>query len=331
MPAAGEDSLVAWLARELHPGIGDDTATLPAGRLVVTVDSQVEGTHFQPGTDPRLVARRLVLVNLSDLAAAGAQPKAAVLALIAPADFPHRRFIAAVRDTASAYGMPLLGGDVARGPLLAASLTTFGEPNLSRGRPRVTARTLGRPGDQLWVGGTLGEAALGTALLARGARADLRSVYFPTELALTGGRLRTAARRAVLRQLAPTPQLALGSWLASQPRAAAIDISDGLAKDLERLCRASNCGARLELHNLPAAPHHADLARHLGLDPLALVLGGGEDYVLLFALPHSRKPPAEHAAVSIGQLVASPGTQLVTADGLERKLEPVGWDHLSTV
>src|SRR6185295_17407006 len=135
------------------------------GEWALTVDSQIEGTHFLAGLDPAVVARRLLAVNVSDLAAVGAVPAYGLLALSAPPGFDHRRFFRALGAQAKRYGIALGGGDLARAPIVVASLTLLGRRRAARWLRRDTAR----PGDALWIGGTLGESALGRLLLERGA------------------------------------------------------------------------------------------------------------------------------------------------------------------
>lgn len=137
-----------------------------------------------------------------------------------------------------------------------------------------------------------------------------------------------SARRAVRRHLLPAPQLELSGWLARRPRAAAIDVSDGVALDLRRLGRESGVGAVVEAAALPLAAGFPELCRRLGRDPLALALGGGEDYVLLFALPPGRHPPARFGCRRIGEIAAGRRLTLVV-DGRRRALPALGWDHLA--
>jgi thiamine-monophosphate kinase len=342
----GEDRLTAWLRRRLGPEslIGDDAAALPAASLMArggavvaaTVDQQIEGVHFPPGLDPAVVARRLLAVNLSDLAAVGAEPAYALLVLAAAPGFDHRRFLGALAAACARHGTVLAGGDLAAlpapgasgGPGLTAGLTLIGR--LPPGGAWL-ARGAARPGDALWVGGTLGESAAGRHLLARGARLAGRRVELPAALGLAGG-LAAAARRAIRRHLAPAPQLALGHALGRLATAnpghppAAIDVSDGLARDLGRLCRESNAGAEVDLPALPLAPRAGALAARLGLDPLDLALGGGEDYVLLFTLPEGAEPPLP-GATRIGRVTAGRGLT-ATGHGPPRPLAESGWDHL---
>jgi thiamine-monophosphate kinase len=336
----GEDRLLAWLRRRLdrtrptpRPLIGDDAAVLPAGGpFAVTVDSQIEGVHFVPGLDPALVARRLLAVNLSDLAAMGAEPAFAFLALAAAPGFDHRRFFRSLLAACAGQRLRLAGGDLARSPegRLIATLTLLGR---KRGGSRWVHRAGAAPGHQLWLGGSVGEAAAGRLLIGSGARPAAGGVALPPEW--SGGRggsrrLAAAARRAVRRHLAPRPQLALGRWLGRQAAGAAIDVSDGVARDLSRVCRASGVGARIEAACLPLAAEFGSLCAALGADALELALRGGEDYVLLFTLPGSVGPPARFGCVRIGTITARRRLTIAAAGGgPARVLAADGWDHLA--
>jgi thiamine-monophosphate kinase len=329
-----EDRLLAWLRREIgrsgRPLVGDDAALLPRGAWAVTVDSQIAGVHVDADLDPALLARRLLAVNLSDLAATGALPAYALLALSAVRGFDHRRFFRAFLGACRGHGLELAGGDLATHPSATTATLTL----LGRRRPggRWLARGSARPGDALWLGGTVGESAAGRALLEAGARWAGAAVRLPAGWAggERGGKsLGAAARRAVRRHLLPAPQLELSGWLARQGRAAAIDVSDGLALDLRRLCRESGAGAVIEAAALPLAPGFAALCNRLGRDPLALALGGGEDYVLLFALPPGRHPPPRYRCQRLGEVARGDRLMLVV-DGRERPLPELGWDHLKT-
>lgn len=329
-----EERLVAWLAASAGrtSAIGDDTATLPRprGAPVVTVDQQIEGVHFPAGLDPVIVARRLLAVNLSDLAASGAIPRHAFLALAAPAEFPHRRLFTALLAAAERHRVALAGGDLARSPTLHLSLTLIGEKlpgEAPLGRDRA------RAGDAIWVGGTLGESANGQRLVARGARLHRSAVVLPPSLRLRG-ELRTAARRAVRRHLEPTPQLELGRWLArlGPGRAgAAIDLSDGFAKDLHRICATSGTGARIDAAALDACapPGFAELCGSLNEEPTALIRGGGEDYVLLFTLRGRLEPPERFGCRRVGIVTRERAVRTIDGRGRARRLAARGWDHLA--
>ncbi len=322
-----EDRLLSWLRRRSESGtapfLGDDGAILaPSDEIAVTVDQQIEGVHFLPGIDCAVFARRLLRVNLSDLAAMGASPRYAFLALATPAGFDHRRFFRALLAESRRFGVRLAGGDLAHASTVHASLTLIGER--AGGWLR---RANARQGDTLWLGGGIGESAAGCALVARGATFDGRRARLPRGLRLPG-RLAAAARRAVRRHLLPEPQLVLSAWLATRRRAAAIDISDGLSRDLHRLCRESDVGAEIDVERLPLAPRAAELALALGGEALDWALGGGEDYVLLFALPPGDAPPSELGCTPIGRIVAGRAVRMKKG-GASRPLRDIGFDHLT--
>jgi len=331
-PLAGEDRLLHWLRTRLDGSlIGDDAAVLPAGGpFAVTMDSQIAGVHFQPDLDPALIARRLLAVNLSDLAAMGAQPAYAFLALATPPGFDHRRFFRAFLAACRRASLRLAGGDLAASPQTVATLTLMGT---KPARSRWVRRSGAAPGHALWLGGAVGESAAGRLLIERGARPRSgRTVDLPAgPLAAAPAVLRTAARRAVRRHVLPTPQLDLGSWLGRQREGAAIDVSDGVARDLHRLCRESSAGtkigAAIGADHLPFSARFHDLCAVLGADPLALALGGGEDYVLLFTLPSGIVPPGSFACRKIGSITRTP-TITLEQGGAVRRLPAMGWDHL---
>ncbi|MBV8199953.1 MAG: thiamine-monophosphate kinase [Acidobacteria bacterium] len=363
----GEDRLLRWLRRQLAapraarrrpgaqhprhppspgaPSIGDDAAILPAGGpFAVTVDSQIAGVHFVPGLDAAVIAERLLAVNLSDLAAMGAAPTYAFLALTAAPGFDHRRFFRALAAACSRHRLRLAGGDLSRppsgtsaAPLAADRARAAAAPVIATltllGRHRRGARWLRRAGaaagHRLWLGGTVGESAAGRLLVGAGARLAAGRVTLPAPCAGWEGRrpLAGAARRAVRRHLLPQPQLALGRWLAGQSAGAAIDVSDGVSRDLYRLCGESAVGARIEAAALPLAPHFTSLCAELGAEPEQLALGGGEDYVLLFTLPAGIEPPARFGCRAIGTITAARRLSLV-AGRETRELPVAGWDHL---
>lgn len=329
-PAAGEDRLIDWLRAQpwvrADDLIGDDaTLTEWRGGLALTVDHQIEGTHFPAGTAADQIGRRLARVALSDLAAVGARPELALLALAGPPELDHRRFFQALLEECRDFHVRLAGGDLATAPVISASLTLLGS-RFRRGR--WIRRTNGRPGDRLWLGGPTGLSRLGRRLLEMGATWREASVHLPATLGLADEESRGVAREALNRHLLPSPQIELGGWLAARRRAAAIDVSDGLALDLHRLCRASGCGARLEADRLrPAAPFRS-LAERLAIDPWEAVLAGGEDYVLLFSLPRRLRPPSQLRCTEVGELTAEAGRVTLEQRGTSRPLDAAGWDHL---
>ncbi len=338
----GEEAFVAWLRRlDPHSPIGDDTAELrPArksSRLIVTVDQQIEGTHFAPGIDLATFGRRLLRVNLSDLAASGATPRWGFLALALPPEVDPKPIVRALANDAKRFGVVLAGGDVARSEVLSASLTLLGE---KEPRDATLARDRAKAGHALWLGGTVGESALGCELLLRNhedesvSKQDQESESKEAKGFHRRERLETAARRAVRRNLLPVPQLELGRWLAGLGRraGACIDVSDGLAKDLRRMCTASGVGAEIDLGLLKKAtpPRFEEVAEALGLDPIAVALAGGEDYVLLFTLPASVSPPSRFRCVRVGRIVRGRHLAMIDGAGEQMTLPRLGWDHLDS-
>lgn len=327
MDLGSEDRLHTWLRKQLSDQgferLGDDGAILPAGGpWNLTVDHQIAGVHFPSDLDPARIARRTLAVNLSDLAAMGAQPRFAFLALSCPPTFDTHRFFSALLNACKHYGVELAGGDLARSHHVAAVLMVVGQ---LAPRGRWVRRNSGRVEDRLWLGGPVGLAPLGQHLVKRGASFVGRGIDLPRGLALSpaGQKL---ARRAVRRHLLPRPQLDLGAWLSRRRRAAAIDVSDGLAMDLHRLCRESQVGAEVFTSELPVDPRFDELCSALQLDPLQVLLGGGEDYVLLFAISPRLQPPAIYGCSPLGRLVAGRRLSLHDVEGTH-PLPTLGWDH----
>ncbi|MDE2688968.1 MAG: thiamine-phosphate kinase [Acidobacteriota bacterium] len=327
--AGGEDRLIAWLAGYAGAGdrIGDDAVLLTLGerQYAFSVDTQRAGVHIPIDLDPAVAARRLLAVSLSDLAATGAVPRWMLVALGIDEEHAARRFLAALVRAGRRYEVELIGGDTARPTTtgrLDASLTVVGE--IPEGGSPLT-RDAARADDGLWIGGPVGESALGLELVRLGARIAGRRANLPE--GLTDGRSRVASR-VLRRHLEPRPQLELGLVLGRRsPVGAAIDVSDGLATDAARLCRRSGVGCELEEGALALRADARHLAHHVGRDPLELVLAGGEDYVLLFTLPpdadfrHPRCRP-------VGRITAQPGLRLRRVDGTLEPLPGGGWDHL---
>ncbi|MEE2777152.1 MAG: thiamine-phosphate kinase [Acidobacteriota bacterium] len=328
-PRETEETLLRWLSEQEGTGglIGDDAAILDGHKTVVTVDSQVAGTHFPADLDSRVLAERLLAVNLSDLAAMGARPTHGFLALVADIDFDHRDFFGALLPACRRAEVTLAGGDLASGPATTLSLTLIGRrwPR-SRGFVR---RDTARPGDRLWIGpGSLGESAIGCALALQGGRLRGRRCHLPPGLP---ARFTRSARAALRRHFAPRPQLELGRWLASRNRAAATDISDGLGRDLHQLCEASGVGAVVESDRLPIPTDLSRLAAALDLDPLELAIGGGEDYNLLFTLGPHITPPSGLGALNIGTIDATNELRLCMPDETILPIPNTGFDHLTTL
>jgi thiamine-monophosphate kinase len=334
-----EDRLVERLAslyrarrRDVLVGIGDDAAVIQAsGPLALSNDVLVEGVDFLPDTDPRRLGMKALAVNLSDLAAMGAAPLHALLALGMPPstgldwfDAFHEGF----RASAAEYGVAVIGGDLSASPTLFASVTVLGRPAAAG----ILTRSGGKAGDELWISGTLGAAAAGLQLLLGGYRlAGEEGVRGPSGRLLRSPQV-SELRRLIRHQLSPRPMVELGTTLAEKSLAtAAIDISDGLARDLHRLCRASGTGAVVERDSLPADSAISELAARLRMDPIATALYGGEDYGLLFSVPRPKaasvtRLAGRFALRRIGVLTAGPAV-LLAARGRTEPIPDAGFDH----
>ncbi|MDE2607383.1 MAG: thiamine-phosphate kinase [Burkholderiales bacterium] len=298
-------------------GVGDDCALLQPGpgmQLAVSTDMLVEGRHFLSTVDPRALGHKALAVNLSDLAACGARPLAFTLALALPQvdEAWLEGFSEGLFALADAHACELVGGDTTRGPL-AINITVFGEVPAGQALLRSGAR----PGDDLWVSGTLGDARL--ALEAFRGTVSLPQAAFE-------------AARARLER--PTPRVALGLALRGVA-SAAIDVSDGLLGDLGHVLRRSKVGATLEAG---CAPRLLDALRHgLALPPERiedLVFAGGDDYELAFTAPPGRRAAVEAAAAAtgtpvlrIGRVDAEPGLRLHDAQQRPLTRRFAGFDH----
>ena len=288
-------------------GVGDDCALIDVGAatLALTTDMLVEGVHFFPGAEPDALGHKCLAVNLSDLAAAGARPRSFLLALALPAPDPAwlEAFSRGLFALAQEHDCHLIGGDTVRaaprgGPLTVA-ITAIGEvdPGMVRGRSGA------RPGDDVWVSGWLGEAAL--ALAAR--RGEL-----PVEA--LGAEAETCFRRMDR----PQPRIALGRGLAGLATAAA-DVSDGLVGDLGHILERSGVGAELIWDDVPRAPAFAGLG---AVWQQHCILAGGDDYELVFtAAPGNRDAVLAAGARSgvpvfrIGRIDTAQGLRLRSAAG----------------
>jgi thiamine-monophosphate kinase len=327
---AGEDRFVRRLLQELQAsrrvilGPGDDAAVVAVepGRWVITADMVVEAVDFLPGDTPEAVGRRAMAVNLSDLAAMGARPEFFLLSIAFPArrgeDFPLSVARGAL-SRATPLGAALIGGDLSDAQSVVVSIALWGRPESEPIR-----RAGARAGDALFLSGAPGSAAAGLVL----ARAQAQG-------ASCAGGLSAEARAELLAAYRdPEPRLELGLTLARQGQAtAAIDVSDGVGVDSGRLARASGLRAVLEEPRLPISPALAAFARLEGRDPLDLLLAGGDDYELLFAVAPDRAaeiPPRGPEGVPlsrVGHLEPGDGTFLRSAAG-DRDISALGYDHL---
>jgi thiamine-monophosphate kinase len=298
-------------------GVGDDAALLRVAEgmeLAVSTDMLVSGTHFLPDTDPFRLGHKALAVNLSDLAAMGALPRWATLALSMPQadDSWLQRFSAGFFAVADAYGVELVGGDTTRGPLNLC-VTVMGE--VPQGK--ALRRTGAQAGDDIWVSGTLGDAALGLAFLQG-------------RIALPEGARATCL--AALHQ--PQPRVALG--LALRPIAnSAIDISDGLLADLGHILECSNAAAEVRYDRLPVSSLFASGDGMSGLAQ-SCVLAGGDDYELCFTAPVARRDELEDLAnrlrlplTRIGKIVSGRGCKVRAADGSVMAIKETGYDHFA--
>ncbi|MCM2358094.1 MAG: thiamine-phosphate kinase [Geobacteraceae bacterium] len=299
-------------------GIGDDAAALepsPGCVTLVTTDMLLEGVHFDLALcDPLTLGRKSLSVNLSDIAAMGGRPRHCLLSLAVPHDLPVEfldRFIAGFLERAAEFEVTLVGGDTcaSRGGLVVA-VTVMGEQ-----RPeRVVTRGGARPGDLVFVTGTLGDSALGLKLLRQGER--------------QGG--------AVLKHLDPPPRVREGLALAeAEIPTAMIDVSDGLLADLGHILDLSGVGARLELARLPLSPPLTARTPNLGADPFLLPLAGGEDYELLFTAPPDRQGAAQSALAPLGTRlsvigeITAEGMRVIAGDGSDYPVAVRGYNHFS--
>ena len=300
-------------------GLTDDAALIdcaPGHRLVMTVDAMVEGVHYLPADPPDLVARKLLRVNLSDLAAMGARPLHYLLVTVLPRTFGDdwvERFARGLAEDQRHFGIDLLGGDSVATPGPAVlSLTAIGEVAAGAEIRRAGAQ----PGDRVWVSGTIGDAFLGLGVL-RGRYPDLAP----------GDR----ARLAACFQL-PEPRTALGPRLAGIAHAMC-DVSDGLVADLGHICETSRLGATVLLEALPLSPAAAQL---VAADPglAAQLAAGGDDYELLFAAPPAATAAIERLAAelrlpiaAIGTIERRTGVRLVDAQGRPAPIAAGGYRH----
>lgn len=298
-------------------GVGDDGAIVRPGagmELVVTTDMLVSGTHFLPDTDPEALGWKALAVNLSDLAAMGAQPRWAVIAAALPE--ANEAWIAAFARgffaAADAYDVDVIGGDTTRGPLNIAP-TVFGEVPQGQALKRAGAQA----GDELWVSGAPGRAALGLAHLQGRVRLDL------------------AAQADCLAALhRPQPRIALGLALRGLA-SAAIDVSDGLLADVGHILESSGLAANIDFARLPQAALQSCVDQTLARDCL---LAGGDDYELAFAAPlaHHAKIVALSQRLGltltcIGRCKAGPVGELILRDaqGQPMTTDYLGYDHFA--
>jgi thiamine-monophosphate kinase len=295
-------------------GIGDDAAVLKAKKqpLVWSIDTSAEGVHFDLSwLSLRQAAARAFVAALSDLAAMGARPVAALCALQVPTAVTRAQ-LRAVADgqsqVATRYSCPVVGGNLCRGSHWIFNTTVLGMA------PKPRLRSGARVGDEVWLSGTAGEAAAGLCCLQRGEASHGQSS------------LAKAIRQCVRAWRQPQALIDTGAALATTAHAL-LDVSDGVASEARHLAEASRVKVLLDESSLQRciSPALRVVAKHLALDPLQLLLYGGEDYALLGAGNGKSRPPA---AACIGRVQAGRGVALVGAKG-QRPLA-AGFDHLLT-
>jgi thiamine-monophosphate kinase len=324
-PASGEDSLIARYFRPLaiDPGafgLDDDAAALkPDGSdIVVTMDAIVEGVHFLPDDPPDTIARKALRVNLSDLAAKGATPAGFVLTLaLRQADEAWLKpFAAALGEDAARFACPLLGGDTVStpGPLMV-SVTAFGR--VSPGK--MVHRSGAKVGDRMMVTGTIGDAVLGLDIL-RGGKADAASDKAVREVLI--GRYRV-----------PQPRVTMAE-IVRDHASASMDVSDGLAGDLAKLCGVSGVSAVIEMERVPLSGPASELVSR-GVVGREMLVAGGDDYEILCTVPEGQVEAFRQAAraasvavTDIGIVVeAGSAPRFRDALGNEIVLERLSYSH----
>lgn len=308
-------------AEEGALGLSDDAAVLAVLQgfdLVVTKDALVEGVHFTGGEKPSEIARKLLRVNLSDLAAMGAEPWRYFMALILPKSADEvwlSDFAKGLSEDQKTFGVVLAGGDTTRSNgLLGLSLTMLGLVPQGQALKRSGARA----GDDIYVSGTLGDAAL-----------CLDTVLKKSAASPVCGLEEAMLDYLLQRYRLPEPRLALGQALRGLATAS-IDVSDGLVQDLEHICECSGVGAQINWPDLPKSD--AVLAR--GDEAFQAVTAGGDDYELLFTAPASAKEAIAQAAQAsgtrvtrIGQVVAGKEAVVLDANAKPMMLSRKGYKH----
>jgi thiamine-monophosphate kinase len=327
--SGGEDTIVREFFAPLAEGcagalgLRDDCALIapePGTELVLKTDPIAEGIHYLADDAPEDIGWKALAVNVSDLVAKGATPLGYLMAVSFP-EAPTRTWLSAfangLREAQQCFGCCLLGGDTDRRPgPVTISITAIGAVPAGR----MVRRGAARDGDFLFVSGSLGDAALGLALRKA------------PQLAAAWGLLAGEADHLRQRYRRPHPRPGLSPVL-REHASAAMDISDGLAKDLMRMCSASGCAAQIDAGDIPLS---TAAAKALAADPRSMqqVIGGGDDYEVLAAVPAAQaeqfEASASAAGVSvtrIGSLKAGTGAVFIGRDGSPLRLPVTGWDH----
>lgn len=309
---------IEWLKRRfeledgpqgLVLGIGDDAAIVDFGDrpTVITVDAQVEGVHFRFDLISYFdVGYRALVTAASDVWAMGAIPNACVVALSLPsslADGDFRELVDGMAEASRASGARVIGGNLSGGPSLSVATTVFGVPT---GDPVL--RDGAEPGDDIYVTGTIGAAALGLAILDSG-RTDLEGAD------------------GLIERWRRPPMNGPFAKVIADVATASVDLSDGCLQDLGHVCRSSRVGAILRADAVPLAHGHVRACDALGLNPIELALTGGEDYELLFTTSPSSEP--ELRATKIGTITDDREVRVIDAEGRPIEMGRTGFRHFS--
>lgn len=308
-----EAQLVARVRELFSSRIGDDAAIVDD--RVYTNDLLVEDVDFTRAIPPRFIARKSLAVNLSDLAAMGAKPAYALLALAVP-EWAHQsldEMLVAYAEAAKQYGIEIIGGDFSRAEKLTISITAVGTIVT-----RPLLRSGAKPGDRVYLSRPIGGSGTGLVLLGK----DDAASYAQREF----------IDSAIRRQIDPEPELDLGMALARIPQVTScIDVSDGLSTDLHHLCDASGHGAEIEKERIPIFPDLMAHARALNINVRDVVLHGGEEYALLFTSSlreFDLSTALGRPVYAIGRITRDHEV-LLKEEGVARPLPARGWDHFT--
>jgi thiamine-monophosphate kinase len=321
--AAGEFSLINTFFKTPHTrqdvtlGVGDDCAvvSIPEGKqLAVTVDTLVDGIHFPSDTSPADIACKAIAVNLSDLAAIGARPAWLTLALTLPeADESWTRaFAESFHAAADKYKVQLIGGDTTQGPLsITVQAMGIVDPQ------RIMRRDGARPGDAIYVSGTLGDAAAGLKILQQEQLIDENQAWLVNRLNRPQARIELGCRASVLCRCA-------------------IDISDGLAADLGHILEASACGATVNIDRIPLSHQLVEDYGNRNEVDWNRVLSGGDDYELCLVVPPANESRLMHLAselslplTRIGTIEAGGMLDVIDESGAKFLLDDSGYEHFT--
>jgi thiamine-monophosphate kinase len=317
----GEFGLIEMIAKtagkpggdEVLIGIGDDAACWRArGLQLATTDTLIEGIHFDlRHITWRELGWKSIAVNLSDIAAMGGRPRYALVTLGLPGDIEVDNIIELYKGMAKLarkFDVQIVGGDMVGAPIVAVTIALIGE---IKDESKLLRRSAAKPGDMIAVTGHLGASAAGLVMMQRKLSIDKK----------TAATLRKAHCK-------PNPRIEEGQTLAQHGVKAAMDISDGLVIDLEKICLASKASARIYSASLPI---HPSVKRAFGGESIVFALSGGEDYELLFTAPQkvvaSVKKSLNCPVTVIGEIVAGKGVKVFDENGKKLTLKDIGWDH----